>query len=128
MRYENSEMYNTSHTLTKLLFDVQIAFWNSYNIGAIGPRDPYPTQTMFGILIVDRLFLTGMFFYTLLYSLHVTTDSFKKIYKAYLVLHTIVMISVGTIYLHSNKMEGQSLIVDVWVRFILVETAVDFLS
>lgn len=125
MRYEKAEMYNTSHTLTKLLFDVQIAFWNSYNIGAIGPRDPYPTQTLFGILIVDRLFLTAMYLYTLYYSLHITTYAFKRAYRVYLVLHVIVIAAVAGIYLHSDGLKGQSLIVVVWVRFILVETAVD---
>lgn len=128
MRYEKAEMYNFSHTATKFFFDVQIAFYNYYDIGSIGPRDLYPTRTLFGILIVDRLVYTAVLFYALVYSLHITTNSFKRLYRLYLFIHVFVMAGVFAIYFMTDQLAGQSLIVVVWVRFILVETAVDALT
>lgn len=128
MRYEKAEMYNLSHIATKLFFDIQLAFYNNYNIDRIGARDVYPTKILFIILIIDRLVFTGVFFYSLLHSLHITTNLFKTLYRFYLIVHFLVIIGVFTIYYNSNELEGQSLICVVWVRVILVETAVDLIQ
>lgn len=128
MRYEKAEMYNFSHVACKLFFDIQLAFYNYYNVGRIGPRDVYPTKTLFGILIVDRLLIAFVLFYSLLHSLHITTNTFKRLYKLYLAVHFFVVIAVFSIYYTTNELEGQSLICVVWVRVILAETAVDLLQ
>lgn len=88
----------------------------------------YPTRTLFGILIVDRLLFACIFLYALYYSLHITTNSFKRLYRIYLVVHVIVVASVVSIYFAEDQLKGQSLLVIVWVRVIFAEMLFDGLQ
>lgn len=56
MRYVKAEMYSTCHLATKLAFDFMLGFSSVYEIDKIGPRDGYPTLTIFALLIIDRTY------------------------------------------------------------------------
>lgn len=125
MRYMKGEMYSFCHVATKFFFDIQIGFYNYYNIGAIGVRNMYPTRTLFAMLIVDRLILTGIYFYAFISRKHVTSYTFKTLYIIYLVMHIACFAGVFSIYFTTNQLEGESLICVVWVRVVMFEALVD---
>lgn len=121
-------MYQVCHFSTMMLCTFGIGLGYNEGLEAIGPRDIFPTKVLFVVMNITQIYFIGVFVYSLMNGLLVTSEKSKKLTKIYVVILLLDVIAIVAIYFSTNQMEGQNQACIVWVKIRMVHYLMELVS